>query len=59
MREALLIDSTQEALYLTYGNINIFTDIAIILLPVAILWDVQIEPGQKRAVCSVFIIRIV
>jgi hypothetical protein len=59
MEEALLKNSTQEALYLTYGNINIFTDIVIILLPMAILWDVQIEPGRKRAICSVFVIRIV
>lgn len=49
----------QEALYLTYGNINILTDIVIILLPVAILWDVQIKSSQKRAICSVFVIRIV
>ena len=49
----------QEALYLTYGIINISTDIVIILLPVAILWNVQIKPSQKRAICMVFVIRIV
>lgn len=58
-KEALLKISTQEALYLTYGITNILTDIVIIVLPVAILWSVQIKPSQKRAICSVFVIRIV
>ena len=58
-KEALLRTLTQEALYLTYGNINILTDVGIILLPIAILWDVQIKPSQKRAVFSAFVIRIV
>lgn len=49
---------TKEVLYFTHGNINIFTDLVIILIPVALLWDVQIKPSQKRTVCLIFATRI-
>ena len=58
-KEVLLKIRLQEALYLTYGNVNIVTDILIIILPIAILWKVQIKSSQKRAICSLFVIRLV
>lgn len=51
--------SSQEALYLIHGNINIFTDLVIILTPFVLLRNVQIRPSQKRAICSIFVIRLV
>lgn len=48
----------QEVLYLVNGAIIIFSDAIIIVLPVAILWDVQITQRRKWAVYTIFFVRI-
>ena len=48
----------KDAIYLTYGAINIVTDLTIISFPVILLWDVQIKTSQKLAIYSVFVIRV-
>ncbi|KAL8900819.1 MAG: hypothetical protein Q9207_005510 [Kuettlingeria erythrocarpa] len=49
----------QGAIYTSYGVINIFTDLVIVLIPLALLWKVQIGQDKKRAIYAVFVVRLV
>lgn len=44
---------------MSHGIINILTDLIIVLIPLAVLWNVQIKRAQKRAIFSAFMVRIV
>lgn len=48
----------QQALYYAAGAIDILTDIVLIILPVAILWGVQIQRKKRAIVMLVFVARL-
>lgn len=48
----------QDIIYYTNGIINILTDVMTLMLPVIILWNVQITRKRKVAVFIIFAVRI-
>ncbi|KAL8970856.1 MAG: hypothetical protein Q9197_003588 [Variospora fuerteventurae] len=58
LRKIRLMSQKQGAIYISYGIINILTDLVIVLIPLALLWKVQIGQSRKRAIYAVFVIRL-
>lgn len=52
------ICKSHEAILLYNGVLNIITDIAISILPVVMLWNIQLQFRKKAAVCALFASRI-
>ncbi|CAL8580023.1 hypothetical protein XPA_005756 [Xanthoria parietina] len=48
----------QDIIYYSSGIINILTDLAIVALPVIILFGVQISRRRKLAVFAIFAVRV-
>lgn len=49
----------EEAVFWDYfGVTNIITDFVLILLPVNVLWDIQINKGRKVAILGCFASRL-
>lgn len=49
----------QEGLYDYTGVLNLITDLAPVVVPIAMLWKIQISPAKKFLILSLFGVRIV
>ena len=55
----LIVANFEEAVFWDYfGVTNITTDFVLILLPVSVLWDIQINKGRKMAILGCFASRL-
>jgi hypothetical protein len=48
----------QEALYIALGVFSIITDLTIIVLPVVLMWNVQITGVKRLNISALFALRI-
>ena len=54
-----MVANFEEAVFWDYfGVTNIITDFVLILLPVNVLWDIQINKGRKVAILGCFASRL-
>lgn len=42
--------------YISYASVNVFTDLAILLVPIPIVWSLQMRRTQKLLVCGILLI---
>ncbi len=45
-----------EAFLLSTAILNLFTDIAILILPISVVWKLQIKKSQKVAISGIFLL---
>lgn len=46
----------QMAFYLAMGSLNLVTDIFVVLMPIPILWGLQLPAARKSALVAVFLL---
>jgi len=44
------------AFYLAMGSLNLVTDIFVVLMPIPILWSLQLPAARKSALVAVFLL---
>lgn len=42
--------------YISYAGVNVVTDVAILLVPMPIVWSLQMRRAQKLLVCGILLI---
>ena len=53
-----ILTAAQPALYDYIGVLNILTDIALVVIPVPMMWKIQIAKDKKVLVIGLFAMRL-
>ena len=46
----------QMAYYIAHGSLNLVTDVFVVLMPIPILWSLQLPTARKSGLVAVFLL---